>query len=484
MAPTSSTSSSSWAPPRPAPPARSPSTAAIPSSPPLHLSTPASFLSTPSGELALFRALVSHRLVGPTKHWDMVGVLTNLRAHVPAERLKGLRAEDVWSKYAEMYSVETLERVWEEQQEQLLPTPTPSPAASHSGSAAPSPSPSRGGTPSASATTSAALPLPAAASTTSSARASPAFSAASSAMPSASQARILATFFPPRDFSLSQPLPANPSSTTADDDPEATPHPEPKPAPERGFDDDSSALPTLAFERGRLPPSAPRESPVPDDAPLREVSVPAELLPPPASPAAGRKAKGKGRASPKKRAATGGGRGSPRKRARRDAEEEDGGGGEDEESELSELSGEEESDGEGEEGEGEGEEEEDEEIVAVKSEEGEEEDDEDGPLTGEEEDEDEEEEGGEEGEEGDNPAKAAKDKAAAIRALPSSKRTTGAGGSTRRGRSASVAPSVASTSGGDKEATPTKPTSTTSTRTGTRSSARKAGGTAGGRKRR
>ncbi|GAA5972859.1 hypothetical protein JCM11641_003977 [Rhodosporidiobolus odoratus] len=324
----------SWAPPAPAPPpSSSASSTPLPSS-----STP--FLSTPAGELALFRALVHHRLVGPTKHWDMVGVLLNLRNHASAGECKGLTAETVWTKFKQLYDETTLEKVWEEQQEQLLPSPSASPHPENMAS----PSTSRAGTP--------ALALPTHA-TRGASRASPALSVASSAL---AKQRIIASFFPSRDFTLT--LSSNPpSASTLELNAAPVPEGSSVPPPSTADDlDPGPFLAELAFERGRLPSSAPRESPIPEDAPLRQVSVPL----PPSSPAT--------EASPgvKKRvrvtAGTGGRkrdtataatttqegrtrRGSPRKKARK---EENSGAGEDEdeeESELSELDSEEEGEG-------------------------------------------------------------------------------------------------------------------------------------------
>lgn len=291
-------SSLEWAPPRPAPSTRStalasPSASSPPPPPPPHDSSP---LSTPSGELALLRALVHHRLVGPTKHWDMVGVLVHLRSY------PHLSPRDVWDKYAQLYDHDTLEQVWLEQQQQALPSPqgTPEPG-----------------------------------------RDSPPSSSSSSASSTTKeQHRVLSTFFPTREFSLS------PSSFPLSSTPGA-----PANTPEV----DLSPLLLAAFERGALPPGAPRESPVPDDAPLREVSVPL------AGAGAGASAGG----SPARKRAPGGAGASPRKRARgAAAAHEDAAasasaataaaaaGAEGDESELSELSDADEE--EGEDGEGEG----------------------------------------------------------------------------------------------------------------------------------
>ncbi|BGP20161.1 hypothetical protein JCM10213_000754 [Rhodosporidiobolus nylandii] len=302
-----------WAPPLP-PSSAPPSAAATPAP-----DAAPSFLDSPSGELALFRALVAHRLVGPTKHWDMVGVLLNLRAHASAGETRGLTAEDVWRKYRELYDEEVLERVWEEQQEQLLPTPSPSPA------------PENAGSPSLDA---AGPSAPAVAAVVSTARgnlrASPALSAASNA----AKARIHASFFPFKEFTL-VPLSTHPPphlTLSAAEAVLANPLAVASEQEEQEEQEETGpSLTTLSHERGRLPPSAPRESPVPDDAPLREVSVP---LPEPevgkTSPAGKRKG-GRKRGAPTvpKDSA----RGSPRKRQKR----EDGAGGDEDESELSDL---------------------------------------------------------------------------------------------------------------------------------------------------
>ncbi|GAA6057115.1 hypothetical protein JCM3770_002087 [Rhodotorula araucariae] len=231
---------------------------------------PDDVLSMADGELALFRALVDHRLVGPAKHWDMVGVLHRLRAY-PA-----LTASDVWTKYRELYDPATLDQVWDEQQEQLLPTPSPTP--SPSPSPAPSPSPSR----------------------------DPALAR-----------RIARAFFPPRDFSL---LPR--SSSTSE--------PDPAPDPEV----DLAPLARAAFERGRLPAGAPRESPVPDDAPLRAVSVPLAVS-----------SGGGGATSLRKRTTAASGAASPRKKAKGGGAGAGGVGAGGDESELSELSEDDDDDG-------------------------------------------------------------------------------------------------------------------------------------------
>ncbi|BGO95696.1 hypothetical protein NBRC10512_007394 [Rhodotorula toruloides] len=234
-----------WAPPLSQAPAASDATPA-PSARPL--------LDTPAGELALFRSLITHRLVGPNKHFDMVAVLLSLQRALASEEggeeaARGLKSEDVWSKWRELYDQETLESVWEEQQEQLLPTPSASPAPD-----------------TAALTTEAAQPSP---------------------TPSQSLSDRVATLhFPRRPFDLS---------------------PEP-------------SIQIAAFQRGLVPKGSKHESPVPDDAPLREVSVP---LP---------DGETSGRGKRKKRAAAGG---SPRKKQKVDKKPS---GGEEEDSELSELS--------------------------------------------------------------------------------------------------------------------------------------------------
>lgn len=91
--------------------------------------------------------------------------------------------------------------------------------------------------------------------------------------------------------------------------------------PRRPFDlSPEPSIQIAAFQRGLVPKGSKHESPVPDDAPLREVSVP---LP---------DGETSGRGKRKKRAAAGG---SPRKKQKVDKKPS---GGEEEDSELSELS--------------------------------------------------------------------------------------------------------------------------------------------------
>ncbi|BGP27716.1 hypothetical protein Rt10032_c13g5064 [Rhodotorula toruloides] len=251
--------------------------------------TPAPFarplLDTPAGELALFRSLITHRLVGPNKHFDMVAVLLSLQRALASEEggeeaVRGLRSEDVWSKWRELYDQQTLESVWEEQQEQLLPTPTPSPTPD---------------TPDLSAGTVQPVSTP--------------FLTTSS--------RVTSLHFPRRSFDLS---------------------------PE-------TSVQVAAFQRGLVPKGSKHESPIPDDAPLREVSVPL-----PEGDVSGETS---GRGKRKKRAGGAAG-GSPRKKQKVDKKPP---GGEEEDSELSELSEEadEEAEESGEEG-GEGDEEAEEDV--------------------------------------------------------------------------------------------------------------------------
>ncbi|BGP35438.1 hypothetical protein JCM10296v2_007276 [Rhodotorula toruloides] len=238
-----------WAPPLVQASATSDATPAAPARP---------LLDTPAGELALFRSLMTHRLVGPNKHFDMVAVLLSLQRALASEEggeeaARGLKSEDVWSKWRELYNQETLESVWEEQQEQLLPTPSASPTPDNAVS-----------------TTDAAQPSPTPSQTLSS--------------------RVTTLHFPRRAFDLA---------------------PEP-------------SIQVAAFQRGLVPKGSKRESPVPDDAPLREVSVPL-----PEGEVGGDTS---GRGKRKKRTAAGG---SPRKKQKVDKKPS---GAEEEDSELSELS--------------------------------------------------------------------------------------------------------------------------------------------------
>ena len=87
-----------WAPPRsnsaPRPPA------------------PPADLDSPAGELALLRALVAYRLVGPHKHVQMAALLNRL-AKDPG--MRSLSNRDVWSKWNQLYDADTLEQVWKDQ---------------------------------------------------------------------------------------------------------------------------------------------------------------------------------------------------------------------------------------------------------------------------------------------------------------------------------------------------------------------------------
>lgn len=71
-----------------------------------------SYLDSPQGELALLRALIAHRLVGPHKHVQMVALLTRLQKDPHA---KALSTTDVWAKWNELYEAGTLDTVWHEQ---------------------------------------------------------------------------------------------------------------------------------------------------------------------------------------------------------------------------------------------------------------------------------------------------------------------------------------------------------------------------------
>lgn len=69
-------------------------------------------LDSPAGELALLRALVAHRLVGPHRHIQMAALLHRL-AKDPSTRACTNR--DVWAKWNEWYDSDTLEQVWLDQ---------------------------------------------------------------------------------------------------------------------------------------------------------------------------------------------------------------------------------------------------------------------------------------------------------------------------------------------------------------------------------
>lgn len=132
-----------------------------------------------------------------------------------------------------------------------------------------------------------------------------------------------------------------PSPTPADDStaPEAA-QPSPTPSqtlskrvtnfhfPRRQFDlSPDPSIQVAAFQRGLLPKGSKHESPVPDDAPLREVSVPL--------PEGQDGGETSGRGKRKKRAGGAAAGGSPRKKQK---VEKKLSGGEEDESELSELS--------------------------------------------------------------------------------------------------------------------------------------------------
>ncbi|GAA5879794.1 hypothetical protein JCM1840_001899 [Sporobolomyces johnsonii] len=146
------------------------------------------FLDTLEGELSFFRALVHHRLVGPDKHWHMLGIVQNIKHHNPKEST-AVTAEQLWAKYRQSYDEDVLHKTWEEQQESYMEDETEPPPDDDS----------------------------------------------SSTSSTSIVSRITARIFPKRDFSL---------------------------APEE-------PLAIQAFERGRLPPDEPPQSP--PDAPLREV---------------------------------------------------------------------------------------------------------------------------------------------------------------------------------------------------------------------
>ncbi|GAA5974466.1 hypothetical protein JCM21900_000541 [Sporobolomyces salmonicolor] len=84
------------------------------------------FLDTLEGELSFFRALVHHRLVGPDKHWEMLGVVQNMKHHNPKE-CSAVTAEQLWSKYRESYDEDVLHKTWEEQQEGYMEDETEPP---------------------------------------------------------------------------------------------------------------------------------------------------------------------------------------------------------------------------------------------------------------------------------------------------------------------------------------------------------------------
>ncbi|GAA5966895.1 hypothetical protein JCM3765_001290, partial [Sporobolomyces pararoseus] len=73
---------------------------------------PPDFLSTPQGELSFFRSIVYHRLVGPEKHFNLLGVVRDIRNHAG----KHVEFDQVWEKYREVYNEEVLETTWADQE--------------------------------------------------------------------------------------------------------------------------------------------------------------------------------------------------------------------------------------------------------------------------------------------------------------------------------------------------------------------------------
>ncbi|GAA5926534.1 uncharacterized protein JCM15063_000302 [Sporobolomyces koalae] len=90
--------------PRPAPPPQA-STPSLPQASP-------DFLSTSLGELSFFRSIVSHRLVGPEKHFHLLGVVQDIRNHAG----KRVLIDEVWDKYRQAYDEQVLETTWAEQE--------------------------------------------------------------------------------------------------------------------------------------------------------------------------------------------------------------------------------------------------------------------------------------------------------------------------------------------------------------------------------
>lgn len=72
---------------------------------------PADFFSTPQGELSFFRSIVYHRLVGPEKHFNVLGVVRDIETHSG----KHVEVEEVWKKYGQVYNQEVLETTWADQ---------------------------------------------------------------------------------------------------------------------------------------------------------------------------------------------------------------------------------------------------------------------------------------------------------------------------------------------------------------------------------
>lgn len=73
---------------------------------------PLDFLSTPQGELSFFRSIIYHRLVGPEKHFNLLGVVRDIRNYAG----KQVEFDQVWEKFREVYNEEVLETTWADQE--------------------------------------------------------------------------------------------------------------------------------------------------------------------------------------------------------------------------------------------------------------------------------------------------------------------------------------------------------------------------------
>ncbi|GAA6059572.1 hypothetical protein JCM10212_000628 [Sporobolomyces blumeae] len=69
------------------------------------------YLSTAEGELAFFRALVSHRLVGPDKHFEAIALDEALR-----KQGKKVSVDEVWAKFRTVYDEAVLDKTWADQE--------------------------------------------------------------------------------------------------------------------------------------------------------------------------------------------------------------------------------------------------------------------------------------------------------------------------------------------------------------------------------
>ena len=68
------------------------------------------FLDTIAGETALLRAIISHRPVGPTKHFEMISVLLSIKENAGKEyEAESISGKDVWNKMNDFWDLPGIE---------------------------------------------------------------------------------------------------------------------------------------------------------------------------------------------------------------------------------------------------------------------------------------------------------------------------------------------------------------------------------------